>query len=138
MAQAHTLDNAGLTQHYQNLIAAGMDQSQSVTSPGLTAHALIAVADLLNAGVLREPSLTQTALSLMIGDISQVQNMDAASLTGHSIIAVRDLTHAQILDIVTYGGLIIGELAGEIVIYSMVAGDFEAYPHLSGTAHTLH
>ena len=137
VAQSQTLDGATLTQAGV-LSVAGLTQSQIVDAAALTQHYALVIADLLQGQSLDNVALSLSGASLSVDDIGQGQAIDQAWLTEYAVLSVNDLTQSQILDIVTLGGLVIGCLQGEAVIYALVGGQITVYHTLDGTVTTVH
>jgi len=115
-----------------NILAVNdINQAQALDNVTLSQGYILAVAGLLQSQTIDNITLQLSALAPQ--DISQAQSIDAVSLTEYAVLSVNDLTQSQVIDIVNLGGLIIGELAGTIVIYAKMGGDIVVFESLSGS-----
>jgi hypothetical protein len=60
--------------------------------------------------------------SVAILDALQVQRIDNVELTSTGTIQVDSLTTQQLISIVRFGGLVVGSLDGEVVIFTALDG----------------
>ena len=155
LSQTQALDLGALTQHN---VLAGQDLSQGQTidnavlvvagalnADPLTQSQIIEAAALVQNYVLSGQDLTQsqeidsgvlsTGIDLTAQDLAHAQTIDAGALTQYHVLTADSLTQAQILQAASLGGVVIGELEGEIVIYAAIGGDVYTFPALSGTVH---
>lgn len=155
LSQTQALDLGALTQHN---VLSGQDLSQGQTIDNavlvvagalnanpLTQSQIIEAAALVQNYVLSGQDLTQsqeidsgvlsTGIDLTAQDLAHAQTIDAGALTQYHVLTADSLTQAQILQAASLGGVVIGELEGEIVIYAAIGGDVYTFPALAGTVH---
>jgi len=120
VSQGQSLTN-GLLAVAGSLAVNSVNQSQSVSLAALVQHNTLVLDAIVQAQTLANVTLDD-ALSLSVDGVSQSQSIDSTLLTQHGILAVDSLTQSQVVDIVNFGGAIIGLLEGEIVICSAIDG----------------
>jgi hypothetical protein len=156
VSQSQTIDNATLTQ--ANVLAVNsLSQGQTIDEALLTIAGVISIdgvtqaqvldaLELIQANVLAPNGVTQSqsvdnatvsaaGFTLNPDDITQSQAIDGTTLTQYHVLAVDGLTQAQAIDIALFGGLVIGSLNGQVVVYAAMGGNVYVIPDLSGTIH---
>lgn len=106
-----------------NIVADKVNQGQSLDTVTLQASYSVEIQELLQGQTLGNVDLVVEALRA--DDLSQQQVIDNVNLVQHHILAVDKLTQQQIIDIVSLGGVVFGELDGEILCYSSLQGTVE-------------
>jgi hypothetical protein len=97
-------------------------QGQTITSVTVTPHYTVSAEDLASGQFISNITLSSGDV-LAILDINQLQGIDNVELTQAGTIQVDDLQQQNLIDVVFFGGLIIGALDGEVTIYPYIAGD---------------
>jgi hypothetical protein len=156
VSQSQTIDNSTLTQ--ANVLAVNsLSQAQTIDEALLTIAGVISIdgvtqaqvldaLELIQANVLAPNGVTQSqsvdnatvsaaGFTLNPDDITQSQAIDGTTLTQYHVLAVDGLTQAQAIDIALFGGLVIGSLNGQVVVYAAMGGNVYVIPDLSGTIH---
>jgi hypothetical protein len=156
VSQSQTIENATLTQ--ANVLAVNsLSQGQTIDEALLTIAGVISIdgvtqaqvldaLELIQANVLAPNGITQSqsvdnatvsaaGFTLNPDDITQSQAIDGTTLTQYHVLAVDGLTQAQAIDIALFGGLVIGSLNGQVVVYAAMGGNVYVIPDLSGTIH---
>jgi hypothetical protein len=117
-----------------------------ISIDGVTQAQVLDALELIQANVLAPNGITQSqsvdnatvsaaGFTLNPDDITQSQAIDGTTLTQYHVLAVDGLTQAQAIDIALFGGLVIGSLNGQVVVYAAMGGNVYVIPDLSGTIH---
>jgi hypothetical protein len=147
LSQSQTLDNVGFFEH-SVLSTAGISQSQLFDNVTVALPGEIAVISLTqnqtlgNVTVSPFYSVTPEALSqnqfianvtvsfdnqVGVSDIVQPQTLGTVDLTQAGELQVDSFAQTQGIDVVFFGGLIIGALSGEVTMYPYMTGDPVVY-----------
>lgn len=133
ISQAQTIDQALLTVAGV-LTVDGVTQAQTLDALELVQRHVLSVNGITQSQSVDGATLDSVDL-LTLDSLAQSQGVDATSLTQYHVLAVDSLTQAQAIDVCLFGGLVIGELNGQIVVYAAMGGSVYAIPALSGTIH---
>jgi hypothetical protein len=134
LAHSQTIDEALLTVAGV-LSVQGITQAQALEALELVQMHVLAPNGITQGQSVDNATLSAAAQALALDDVSQSQGLDSTTLTQYHVLAVDGLTQAQAIDVCLFGGLVIGELNGQIVIYAAYRGSVYAIPALSGTIH---
>lgn len=142
VSQSQEVSGVTLLQH-NNLAVFGLRQSQTVSESLLHVLGQISPSPLTQvqlldaAAIMQHHAITVDKIgqvqaignitldisnALTLAGLSQLQGVDASTLSSISILSVDSLTQSQIVELVRFGGAIIGSLKGQIVICSMIDG----------------
>lgn len=134
VAQGQTLDEA-LTTVAGVLSVSGVTQAQTLDSLELIQANILAPNGITQEQSLENATVGAASLAVTPDGLSQGQVVDSTALTQYHVLAVDGLTQAQAIDVALFGGLVIGELNGEVVVFAALGGNVYAIPALSGTIH---
>jgi hypothetical protein len=145
VTQGQSVSGSAITQHHV-LAVDGVSQSQSI-EPALlqilnqllpdtvSQSQLLAAADLSQSHLLTVNAIAQaqsiagitldvgTGTALTVSAVTQGQNIVSSVLAQHGVLVVDTLTQTQVIDLVRFGGAIVGFLQAELVICSAINGE---------------
>jgi hypothetical protein len=136
LAQTQTLDEAILTVAGA-LDVDGVSQSQVLEALTLVQNNILAPAGLAQEAALEATTINAAALGITPAGIEQVMAIGPTGLTQYHVLAVSDLAQDQILEAARFGGLVIGELAGKVVVYAALNSKIAILPALSGDVYSV-
>ena len=120
--QALSIDEAALIVSGQ-LSAFDVTQDQVTSAIALTQAHSLAPIEVTQGNGVDAVTVTAFAQGLDAEDIAQVLGVDESSLTQFYVLSADSLTQNQIIDIVIFGGTIIGSLSGRVLVFSALSGD---------------
>ncbi len=100
IAHQHTLENIDLGTVVFSIVVNGVVQSQRAENAVLVPEGVMGV-----------------------NGIEQLQQVDSILLTQTGALTVRDLLQQQRIDPATFGGLVVGSLDGEVVVYTLLQAE---------------
>lgn len=123
------VDNIGQSQSLDEVVLAyaavivpnGLTQSQKLQNIKLVPDSSLDVANLSQSQVIENIDLLESP-AMLVNAINQTQGLENLDLTQAGILDVHDLTQAQLIDIVRFGGVVVGELDGDVVIFALLDG----------------
>lgn len=130
IAQSNQLGLPLINQHNQ-LSVSGLNNQQLVDLPTLVSHYIVGVNSLLQGNTLSSLSLATNDALAVLG-VEQLHTSQQVSLTQYGVLAVNDLSQAQIVELVRFGGGVVGYLEGQLVMYSMIDGEVSITHLLDG------
>jgi hypothetical protein len=136
VGQAHSID-AALLVVSGALEVQGLSQVQILESLVLLQNNVLAP-----LGVMQEQSVDTVSLVAAAPDVSpnsvlQLQSIDDSILSQYNVISIDSITQQQILDATNLGGLVVGELAGKVVVYAALNSKIAILPALSGDVYSV-
>ncbi len=109
------------------VVANRLAQSQSLDSSSAYSNVVAQLESLITQQVLDGVTLGVSAFTAEPQKLTQSTIITEPAATGYYIVEIDDLTQRQIVDIASDGGLIVGALDGEIVIYPLLSGELKIY-----------
>ena len=121
LTMSQLLSNVNLSSAGQIAIL-DISQAQTIDNVTVTPAYSVDVNDLSVTQLLSNVTLSAEG-SVAILDALQVQSIDNVELTATGTIQVDSLTTQQLISIVRFGGLVVGSLDGEVVIFTALDGN---------------